>query len=348
MAKIVKQLMNLVNGTPKPNGVRCSLAEDGKSADLHIYDAIFDASWHPDVFGAKDLLAFLADNPDVEEINVYLNSPGGSIATGLTIFNQLKNHSALVHTFVDGMACSIASVIAMAGDEITMNSGSVMMVHNPWSCVCGSAADMQSEADLLVRWRDELLKIYSARGGQDTDTLREQMDAAGLDGIWMFGDEAVDAGFADNTRENAVAVASFGCAFNTADVPEKYRDAVGKMLPAEPPKAEAKPVETPSEETPRADLLETFVDQFGPVNGLAWWKEKKTHAEALTLHNGELAQENKALQTRLDQVGEGEETALSGDDPDGDSQPANDTAAFGHLGEAAGFAGGLKEKLAKL
>ena len=77
--------------------------------------------------------------PDASEIRIYINSYGGSVFEGTAIYNQLKRHPAHKTVYVDGFACSIASVIAMAGDEVVMPRNTMMMIHNMWSCVCGNA-----------------------------------------------------------------------------------------------------------------------------------------------------------------------------------------------------------------
>ena len=85
----------------------------------------------------------LAAHPDVSQINIYINSYGGSVFEGTAIYNQLKRHPARKTVYVDGFACSIASVIAMAGDEVVMPRNALMMVHNMWMGVCGNAAELR-------------------------------------------------------------------------------------------------------------------------------------------------------------------------------------------------------------
>ena len=91
----------------------------------------------------------LAKHPDVSRIEIYINSYGGSVFEGTAIYNQLKRHPARKVVHVDGFACSIASVIAMAGDEVIMPRNTLMMIHNTWMCACGNAAELRKAADDL-------------------------------------------------------------------------------------------------------------------------------------------------------------------------------------------------------
>src|SRR4051812_7340036 len=116
-------------------------AEDGAetSADVYIYDEIGASFW-----GGVDAAQFVAGLGalDVQKINLFLNSPGGAAWDGIAIMNALRRHPAKVDVTVDGIAASIASVIAMAGDTVTMNRGSEMMVHDASGFVYGNAQDM--------------------------------------------------------------------------------------------------------------------------------------------------------------------------------------------------------------
>jgi ATP-dependent protease ClpP protease subunit len=137
-------------------------------------------------------------------INVHLNSIGGGVDDGLAIFNSLKNHSARVHTFVDGLAASIASVIFQAGDQRTMMQGSTMMVHEPRvsveAVVIGSADDFRhlaaeatKQSTYLDKVGESLAEIYASASGGDEAEWRERMKAE----TWYRAHEAVEAGLAD-------------------------------------------------------------------------------------------------------------------------------------------------------
>jgi ATP-dependent protease ClpP protease subunit len=143
---------------------------------------------------------------DVSTINLRINSPGGSVFDGITIHNVLRRHRAKVHTTVDGIAASIASVIALAGDTITMGRGTEMMIHNPSGMVLGQADDMREMADVLDRIGRDLAGIYQARAG---GTLGDWLDRMAAETFYS-AQEAVDAGLADSVlgAQQSAAIAA--------------------------------------------------------------------------------------------------------------------------------------------
>ena len=161
---------------------------DGKSATVRIYDAI--GGW----FGtsAASFAEEIADL-DVDTIDLRLNSPGGSVFDGVAIHNALLTHRARVDVTVDGVAASIASVIAMAGDSITMGRGTRMMIHNPSGVVIGQARDMREIANLLDELGRDIAGFYAERAGKDVAHWLDLMEAE----TWYSAQEAVDAGLAD-------------------------------------------------------------------------------------------------------------------------------------------------------
>jgi len=130
---------------------------------------------------------------DASSIDVRLNSPGGDVFDGIAIFNALKNHPAQVNIHVDGLAASIASVIAMAGDHISMARGSQMMIHEGHTAAAGTAADMARTSELLNKCSDNIAAFYADRAGGTVELWRERMRAE----TWYSADEAVQAGLAD-------------------------------------------------------------------------------------------------------------------------------------------------------
>jgi ATP-dependent protease ClpP protease subunit len=130
-------------------------------------------------------------------IELRINSPGGALFDGIAIYNSLVNHPARVVAYVDSVAASIASVIAMAGDEVVMMPGSQMMIHDALGIEMGNAADMQRMSIFLDRQSDNIADIYRMRAGGEAAEWRELMLAE----TWMFGREAVDLGLADRVEE---------------------------------------------------------------------------------------------------------------------------------------------------
>lgn len=146
---------------------------------------------------AARIVAELAAPGDVE---VRINSPGGSVADGFAIYNALKARKPVI--YVDGIAASIASLIAMAGSRIIMAENALLMIHWPWTVAEGNAAAMRKTADTLDQFGNAMLGAY-ARTGLDVDTLSSMLDAE----TWLNSDEAIRLGFADE-RTPALAIAA--------------------------------------------------------------------------------------------------------------------------------------------
>lgn len=166
--------------------------EGASSADVYIYDQIGENWWGGGVSAKK--FAEQIDALDVDTIRLFLNSPGGAAWEGLTIMNSLRRHRARVEVTVDGLAASAASVITMAGDHITMNRGSMLMIHDAWGFAIGNAADLEETAGILSKLSDSYADSYAARAGKDRAHWRDLMKAE----TWFSAEEAVDAGLADD------------------------------------------------------------------------------------------------------------------------------------------------------
>ncbi|MBP0973714.1 MAG: Clp protease ClpP, partial [Oscillospiraceae bacterium] len=118
-------------------------AESADALELYIYDTVeSDGWWYDSDTSAKHFRDELAKHPNAKEITVYINSLGGSVMEGIAIYNQLKRHPAHKTVRIDGFACSIASVIAMAGDTIIMPKNTVMMIHNAWTIAIGNSKEL--------------------------------------------------------------------------------------------------------------------------------------------------------------------------------------------------------------
>src|SRR5699024_9980734 len=165
-----------------------------KITEITIYGVIGD-SWWSDSFSANDIDKALNEAGD-NDIIVNLNSPGGDAFDGISIFNRLKRHSGKITIHVDGWACSAASVIAMAGDEIMMELGSMMMIHEASSIVWGSKTDMRKEADVLDELEEGIIDIYMTKANIKREEVREKVDAE----TWFSASTAVELGFADKAE----------------------------------------------------------------------------------------------------------------------------------------------------
>lgn len=171
---------------------------DGKQAVIRLYDPI--DSWG-DNWGvsAKEFVAALDEIGEVDNITLRINSPGGDAFEGIAIYNALVNHPATVNVIVDALAASAASVVAMAGDTITMSTASQLMIHEAWGVCMGDTNDMTSTAEMLNRMSDNIASDYTERAGGDLATWRGAMIAE----TWYSGAEAVKAGLATSVAKKS-------------------------------------------------------------------------------------------------------------------------------------------------
>jgi len=170
-----------------------ALETNGKEADIYIFGDITSWEWYENDVSSYTLSKELqALDPDIELINVHINSYGGEVAEGLAIYNLLRNHKAKVRTYCDGFACSIASVIFMAGDERIMNAASLLMVHNAWMYTAGNADQLRKDADDLDKITQASINAYMQNVNITEDKLKELLDAE----TWILPSEALEMGFA--------------------------------------------------------------------------------------------------------------------------------------------------------
>lgn len=184
--------------SPKNNSWFRMQAGHQSDADIYIYDEI--GFWGGT---ARQFVSDLNALGNINHINLHINSPGGDVFEGIAIFNALKNHGASITVYVDGVAASMASVIAMAGDPIIMPENAFMMIHKPWGVSGGDANDMRDYADLLDKVEGVLLPAYAQKTGKTTDEIAAML----ADETWMSGAECLAHGFADQVTPAVKAMA---------------------------------------------------------------------------------------------------------------------------------------------
>jgi ATP-dependent protease ClpP protease subunit len=175
----------------KPGHVRINANAGDSEAEILIYGDIGGGWWDEGITG--ETITNQIANLDVDTINVRINSGGGLVFEGLAIYQALARHSSKIVVHIDSIAASIASVIAMAGDEIRISEGANLMIHKPWSGMWGDADAFRKEADVLDQLQAGLINIYEARTGAKRADLEAWVNAE----TWFLGQAAVDAGFAD-------------------------------------------------------------------------------------------------------------------------------------------------------
>ena len=153
---------------------------------------------------AKAFAQAIGEIPSDREIMVRIHSPGGSIFDGLAMHTTLEARKSRVTTKIDGLAASMASVIAMAGKKVIIPANAMMMIHNPSGLVIGGAADMRRTADELDKFKSSLVNIYASKTKKSAKDIEAAMDRT----TWYTGSEAVQHGFAD---ENTPALALAAC-----------------------------------------------------------------------------------------------------------------------------------------
>lgn len=175
----------------KPGHVRVNAQLADNEAEVLIYGDI-GYGWYDEGITGESISNQIADL-DVDTIHVRINSGGGLVFEGLAIYQAFARHDAKIIVHIDSIAASIASVIAMAGDEIRISEGANLMIHKPWSGLWGDADALRKEADVLDQLQAGLINIYEAR----TDAKRADLEAWVNAETWFLGQAAVDAGFAD-------------------------------------------------------------------------------------------------------------------------------------------------------
>lgn len=157
------------------------------------------------VASVKDLQEILSKNKNIPTVNVYINSPGGSVSEGIAIYNILKRTRAYVRVFIDGFACSIASVIAMAGNAIYMPKSSMQMVHNAWTVAMGNSEELRKVADDLDKINEVVISAYMSKFKGTEKELRKLLD----DESYLTAEECLKYGLctkivddSENTQSN--------------------------------------------------------------------------------------------------------------------------------------------------
>lgn len=175
-------------------------AKANDTAEISIYDEI--GFWGVSAASFAQDLKSCGNN--LKQINLHIHSPGGDVFDGIAIYNLLKNYPANVTVYIDGLAASMASVIAMAGNEVIMPENAMMMIHKPWGIQGGDAEDMRKYADLLDKVENTLIPAYASKTGKTPEELAEMLSAE----TWLTAKECVEQGFADKLAEPLVAMAS--------------------------------------------------------------------------------------------------------------------------------------------
>lgn len=186
-------------GKEKVNGKMEIKNQTLDAADLYFYGDIVSTSYNPDDWWSggseedkapQDVADFLNELDGMTDINIHINSGGGDVFAGVAIYNILKANPANKTTYVDGVAASSASLIALAGNKIIVPASAQIMIHNPWTYAQGNANDLRSVADMLDQVAKSLVNIYmeNAKDGIKEEDIKQMMDES----KWFTGEEAAE------------------------------------------------------------------------------------------------------------------------------------------------------------
>lgn len=230
-----------------------AILEDGK---LRLSGYVGDY-YFQEGFTSEDVVVALSQVESEDDLDVYLNSGGGIATEGAAIHAILKARPGTTNIVVEGIAASAASLIAMAGDTVTMSAGSIMMIHDPSGATWGNSEDHSKTIEALEALATSYARVYAAKSGKTADECREIMKAE----RWLTPDEAVAEGFADDTTEvKSKPVAAFDYSL-FAHAPKKLvamaktRNWSMSTKPAAPAKTPSPTEEITMTDKERADQL---------------------------------------------------------------------------------------------
>lgn len=224
--------------------------------EINLYDEI--GMWGVTAKAFREAL----NSVTTPTIKLNINSPGGDVFDGIAIFSDLIDHSATVDVRVTGLAASAASLIAMAGDTVTIAEHAFFMIHNAWTFSIGNKAQLEKDAQVLAKIDEQLADRYAQRTGQDLGDIVDMMDAE----TWLNADEAVELGFADDMSDSddgEKARASFDLS-NFKNVPRALKGAAKRSAKAKTTKGPLEATEVVPNLSPVKADLEALIARVSP------------------------------------------------------------------------------------
>lgn len=242
--------------------------------DIYLYDNVEGDSydwWSGELIKESETSAnyfkdMLEEHKNVKNINLYINSLGGSVYEGIGIYTNLKRHSAYKTVYIDGFACSIASVIAMAGDKVIMPRNTLMMVHNVWTYATGNAEELRKVADSLDKMNTLAVESYLGKAGDKLteEKVRELMNAE----TYLTAAECVEYGLADEYTDAEADITKAKEMFNQAKASgiKAYTSQLDKIcaMANKPPEntPDTKPEQPEKPEQKETDKFKLFEKYF--------------------------------------------------------------------------------------
>lgn len=233
---------NIPHDKRKEDAVKNEAVIVDNSATMYVYGVIIsDEYWQ---FSDYDIVSqqfvkevrALDANPSINELNVRIDSAGGEVFAARAMASAIKDFKGTVNVFIDGLAASSASFLAMSGDNVTMAEGAMIMIHNAWMCSCGNASDLLKSSVLLNQLDGTIASTYAKKTGIDEEKLLNMMNEE----TWITAKEAVEMGFADSLSDSSAVENGWDLSvynnFPNADLP-KIEEPVNNNYsePVEPP-----------------------------------------------------------------------------------------------------------------
>jgi len=250
------------------------------NAEIYIYGDIGESYWDDESTSAIGFVREISEL-NATAISVRINSYGGSVADGVAIYNAIKRHSATITMHIDGVAMSMASLIAMAGDEVVMAANAMLMIHAPLAPEWGNAEAHREVANMLDKYAEGMLTSYIAK----TNKSKEDIEALLKDGKdhYFTAEEALADGFIDSISD-AVEIAASGIPLDRFTLPATFVAAIkpkkdiimpDKKIPAAKTKVAAPAQEPVAVVTPAPDAKGPSKDEV-----LAAEKQRRTNIRA--------------------------------------------------------------------
>jgi len=194
------------------------------SADLYFYGDIVSSWWGAwdDTDQYPEAIRDFLNGVEGKELNIYVNSGGGSVFAGMAIYNMLKRHQGYKTVYVDGLAASIASVIALAGDKIVIPSNAFLMIHKPWNGILGNANDFRKMADDLDTIEQGIINVYAdnLKEGVDIETIKQMVQ----DETWLNGIEAATYFNIEVGQANQAVACASNCFKDYKNIPQRFKE----------------------------------------------------------------------------------------------------------------------------
>ena len=267
--------------------------------EISIYDEIG--------FGGVTAKDFMAEVKQFkgQHIHLRINSVGGSVIEGAAIYNALRRHKGGLTVHVDGLAASMASVIAMAGEEVYIADNAMLMIHNPWSMTMGDADDLRKEADVLDKLKNTLVNAYARKTGMEAEDIAAMMDEE----TWLNATQSVAMGFADEIEDGIEAAASLSPAIARARF-DTFSHSMSRKTAKNIKAEEAAPVEVVAEPVVEQPVTDAAVDTSSEDNmsnelqsQVEYLQAKLTETEAAQAQASEdITKEIEALKAEVDRL----------------------------------------------